>query len=83
MIPLLDPRNGDSEDDASSTTQRSMLSLAGSLLAEISLPKLVVTWMLSATNDPVSPAWYIVVTSAISLVAMAMLPETRDVDVSK
>jgi hypothetical protein len=36
-----------------------------------------------ATGDPVSPGWYIVVTSAISLVAMALLPETRDVDVSK
>ena len=41
MTPLLDPRNGDVEDDASSTKQRSLLSLAGSLLAEISLPKLL------------------------------------------
>jgi hypothetical protein len=46
MTPLLDPRDGDFEDDASSTRQRSLLSLAGSLLAEISLPKLAFTWVL-------------------------------------
>jgi MFS family permease len=45
--------------------------------------QLVVTWLMAATGDPVSPAWYIVATSAISLVAMALLPETRDVDVSR
>lgn len=46
MTPILDPRDGDIEDDASSTERRSMLRLAGSLLAEISLPKLAATWML-------------------------------------
>jgi hypothetical protein len=43
---ILDPRQGDMEDDASSTKKRSMLSLAGSLLAEISLPKLIIAWGL-------------------------------------
>ena len=42
----IDPRQGDIEDDASSSKRRSLLSLAGSLLAEISLPKLAVAWML-------------------------------------
>jgi hypothetical protein len=37
MKPILDPRDGDIEDDASSTKRRSLLSLAGSLLVEISL----------------------------------------------
>ncbi len=46
MTPILDPRDGDIEDDASSTKRRSLLWLAGSLVAEISLPKLVATWML-------------------------------------
>src|SRR5271166_28492 len=46
MTPILDPRNGDIEDDAASTKRRSLMSLAGTLLAEISLPKLVITWML-------------------------------------
>ena len=45
MTPDLDPRRGDIEDDASSTKRRSMLSLAGSLLAEISIPKLLTAWI--------------------------------------
>src|SRR5271166_2565243 len=39
--PILDPRLGDMENDRSATKQRSLLAIAGSLLAEISLPKLV------------------------------------------
>ena len=39
-----DPRKGDIESDASSSKQRSMLSLAGTLLAEVSLPRLVFAW---------------------------------------
>jgi hypothetical protein len=42
---LLDPRRGDIEDDASSPEKRSMLLIAGSLLAEISLPKLLFSWV--------------------------------------
>ena len=40
MPMIIDPRLGDVEDDASSTKRRSLLAIAGSLLAEISLPKL-------------------------------------------
>lgn len=40
MAFLIDPGKGDLEDDAYSTRQRSALSIAGSLLAEINLPKL-------------------------------------------
>ena len=46
MVPILDPRDGDVEDDASSTKRRSLLQLAGNMLAEISIPKLVVVWFL-------------------------------------
>jgi hypothetical protein len=46
VTPTIDPRRGDIEDDASSPKRRSMLSLAGSLLVEISIPKLVVAWLL-------------------------------------
>ncbi len=46
MKPVLDPRDGDFEDDALSTKQRTLISLAGSLLSEVSLPKLAVAWML-------------------------------------
>ena len=46
MKPVIDPRRGDVEDDASSTKRRSLLSLAGSLLAEISFPKLILSWTM-------------------------------------
>jgi Calcineurin-like phosphoesterase len=45
--PLLDPRRGDAEDDASSPKQKSLLAIAGSLLAEISLTKLLLAWTAS------------------------------------
>ena len=45
MRPLIDPRNGDIEDDASSPDRHSLLSLAGTLLAEISFPKLAMAWI--------------------------------------
>jgi Calcineurin-like phosphoesterase len=44
---LFDPRQGDAEDDASSPKRRSLLAIAGSLLAEISLPKLLFAWTFS------------------------------------
>ena len=44
--PVIDPRHGDVETDVSSTKQHSMLSLAGGLLVEISLPKLIMAWTL-------------------------------------
>ncbi|CAN7358082.1 metallophosphoesterase [Bradyrhizobium sp. LjRoot220] len=44
---LIDPRRGDIEDDASSPGQRSLLAIAGSLLVEISLPKLLFAWIVS------------------------------------
>jgi hypothetical protein len=44
--PLIDPRRGDVETDVSSTKQHSILSLAGELLVEISLPKLLIAWTL-------------------------------------
>jgi len=53
LRPAIDPRRGDIEDDASSSKRRSLLSLAGSLLAEISLPKLAVAFTLLV----VIPSW--------------------------
>lgn len=46
MRPIVDPRQGDVEDDASSTKRRTLISLAGSLLAEISIPKLIAAWTM-------------------------------------
>jgi predicted MPP superfamily phosphohydrolase len=45
--PILDPRDGDAEDDASSPKQKSLLAIAGSLLADISLTKLLLAWIAS------------------------------------
>ena len=45
---IIAPRNGDAEDDLSSTKTRSLLAIAGSLLGEISLPKLGLAWILGA-----------------------------------
>ena len=44
---LIDPRCGDVEDDAASPGQRSLLEIAGSLLVEISLPKLLFAWTVT------------------------------------
>lgn len=44
---LIDPRQGDAEDDRSATKQRSLFVIAGSLLVEISLPKLLLAWTVS------------------------------------
>jgi MFS family permease len=38
----------------------------------------IVTWLLRVTEDPTSPAWYVTATSLITLVAMWVLPESRD-----
>jgi Calcineurin-like phosphoesterase len=45
--PILDPRDGDAEDDVSSPKQKSLLAIVGSLLAEISLTKLLLAWIAS------------------------------------
>ncbi|MBF9233263.1 metallophosphoesterase family protein [Microvirga alba] len=44
--PIIDPRLGDVEDDTSSTKQRSLLAIAGSLLAEVNLPRLALAWIV-------------------------------------
>ncbi|MGJ4939469.1 metallophosphoesterase family protein [Bradyrhizobium sp. HKCCYLS1011] len=43
---LIDPRRGDIEDDAASPAQRSLLAIAGNLLVEVSLPKLLFVWLI-------------------------------------
>jgi 3',5'-cyclic AMP phosphodiesterase CpdA len=45
-VPLVDPREGDIEADASSTESRSLLAIAGNLLVEVSLPKLALAFLL-------------------------------------
>ena len=63
---LIDPRDGDIEDDAASPDQKSLLAIAGSLLVEISLPKLLFAWavtllfpaLLLGFTPLVATAWF-------------------------
>lgn len=45
---LIEPRDGDAEDDASSTKRHSLIAIAGTLLGEVSLPKLTLAWIILA-----------------------------------
>jgi 3',5'-cyclic AMP phosphodiesterase CpdA len=73
-LPLFDPRLGDAEDDTSSPKQRSLFAIAGSLLAEISLPKLVFAWtfsillpaMLLGLAPLVATAWLLKVSTIVA-----------------
>lgn len=40
--------------------------------------QLVVTWLIEATGNPASPAWYVTITSAIAAIAMWLMPEGRN-----
>jgi MFS family permease len=42
-----------------------------------------VTALIAWTGSPMAPAWYLAAASVVSLAAMAMVPETRAVDVTK
>jgi hypothetical protein len=72
--PLIDPRAGDVEDDASSPKRRSLLAIAGSLLAEISLPKLILAVFISLVLPAillglaplVMSAWLLKVSGAVA-----------------
>ena len=82
MNPVIDPRGGDVEDDASSTKRRSLLSLAGSLLAEISFPKLILSWtmlfvvpaLLLGLAPLVASAWVSLVSRKITSPLLGIWP---------
>jgi hypothetical protein len=72
-----DPRNGDVEDDASAPKKRSLIAIAGSLLAEISLPKLFVAWtimiivpgLLLGLSPLIATAWFTAFSSRLGALA--------------
>lgn len=80
--PMIDPRLGDVEDDASSTKRRSMLSLAGSLFAEISPAKLILSWallfalpgLLLGLTPLIVSAWGLLVTRKIASPLLGIWP---------
>src|SRR6266508_788186 len=77
---VVDPRFGDIEDDASSTKQRSLLALAGSLLVEISLAKLILAWtlllvvpgLLIGLAPMLVSSWLITVTNKIASLVISV-----------
>lgn len=74
MVPLIDPRLGDVEDDASSTKSRSLLAIAGSLLAEISFTKLIAAWVLLVALPSVLLGFAPLVISAwVSVASQALI----------
>src|SRR5258706_1281747 len=82
MNSLIDPRGGDIEDDASSTKRRSLLALAGSLLVEISLTKLALSWtmlfvvpvLLLGSAPLVASAWARMVSNKIASPLLGIWP---------
>ncbi|WP_247257234.1 MFS transporter [Pseudomonas moorei] len=43
----------------------------------------IVTWLIAVTGSPMAPAWYLVGISVVSLIAMRMLPESRNTNVQE
>ena len=39
--------------------------------------QLVIAWLIEATGDPLSPAWYVMAFTAVGLAASLMMRETR------
>ena len=78
LRPLVDPRWGDAGDDIASTKQRSLLSIAGGLLVEVSLPKLlfagVVLLLLPAVLIGLMP---LVATAWLAMVSRHVLELTE------
>lgn len=75
MKMVIDPRGGDIEDDASSTKRRSLLSLVGSLLGEISLPRLAMAWISLLVIPGLILGFAPIVTSVwISMISRKMTP---------
>ncbi len=78
LEPLIDPRWGDFGDDAASPKRRSLLAIAGSLLVEISLPKLlfaaIVLLLLPAVVLGIAP---LVATAWVASISRRLLQLTE------
>jgi MFS family permease len=37
----------------------------------------VLAWLIGVSHDPLSPAWYMIVSGILGIIAMALMPETR------
>lgn len=45
--------------------------------------QLVVTWLIGVTGDPLSPAYYLIATSILGVIAMFLIPETGRHELAK
>jgi hypothetical protein len=45
--------------------------------------QLIVTYLIGATGDPNSPAWYVTATTLVSIVAILALPKASRLDPSR
>jgi len=43
----------------------------------------IVTWLIAATGSAMAPAWYLVGISVLSLIAMRLVPESRNINIQK
>jgi hypothetical protein len=43
--------------------------------------QLIVAWLIHVTGDPLSPAWYLIASSLVGLLAVFKMAETLNVDV--
>jgi len=37
----------------------------------------VLAWLIGVSHDPLAPAWYMIVSGILGVIAMALMPETR------
>jgi len=45
--------------------------------------QLVIAWLIHVTNSPLAPAWYLLLATALSVIAMLMMSESAPVHLSK
>ena len=78
LHPLVDPRWGDADDDAASPKRRSLLSIAGNLLVEISLTKFLVAGIVLVLLPAVLIGFAPLVTTAwVTMVSQHVLQLTE------
>jgi hypothetical protein len=42
---------------------------------------LLIAWLIKVTGNPAAPAWYVILTSLVTIGAALALPETRGRDI--
>ncbi|MFT4268730.1 MAG: MFS transporter [Xenophilus sp.] len=43
----------------------------------------VITWLIGTTGNPLSPAWYVMATSVLTVIAIILLPETKSMELER